>query len=191
IQARAIPPLLEGEHVLGAARTGSGKRLAFRVPAVELLSGAQFSPCKGTGVLVICPTRELALQTHDVARNLLKYHSQTVGLVIGGANLTRERKLLAKGINLLIATPGRLLDHLKDNNILPLNQSAKDAYRSYILAYNSHSMKDVFNVHRLDLKAVAASFGFSCPPNVKLNIDSNASKVRKRMRKIQGEVWIQ
>jgi ATP-dependent RNA helicase DDX18/HAS1 len=65
-----------------------------------------------------------------------------------------------------------------------LNTSAKDAYRSYILAYNSHSMKDVFNVHRLDLVAVAKSFCFTSPPKVNLNIDSSASKFKKR--KVEG-----
>jgi len=64
-----------------------------------------------------------------------------------------------------------------------LHQSARDAYRSYLLAYNSHSMKDIFNVHRLDLQAVATSFGFSCPPKVNLNIDSNAAKFRKNAGK--------
>lgn len=62
IQARAIPPLLEGKDVLGAARTGSGKTLAFLVPAVELLYQIRFTPRNGTGVVVICPTRELAIQ---------------------------------------------------------------------------------------------------------------------------------
>jgi len=61
-----------------------------------------------------------------------------------------------------------------------LHQSARDAYRSYLLAYNSHAMKDIFNVHRLDLQAVAASFGFSCPPKVTLNLDSSAAKFRKK-----------
>ncbi|KAK4389495.1 DEAD-box ATP-dependent RNA helicase 27 [Sesamum angolense] len=437
IQARAIPPLLEGENVLGAARTGSGKTLAFLVPAVELLYNAPFTPRNGTGVIVICPTRELAIQTHAVAKDLLKYHSQTLGLVIGGAARRGEAERIAKGVNLLVATPGRLLDHLQNTKgfiyknlkclvideadrileanfeeemkqiikILPkvrqtalfsatqtkkvedlarlsfqktpvyidvddgrkrvtneglqqgycvvpsakrfillysflkrnlskkvmvffsscssvkfhsellryiqidcldihgkqkqqkrtstffdfckaekgillctdvaargldipavdwivqydppdepkeyihrvgrtargegakgnallflipeelqflkylkaakvpvkeyefdqkklanvqshleklvsnnyyLNKSAKDAYRSYILAYNSHSMKDIFNVHRLDLQAVAASFCFTSPPKVNLNIDSNASKFRKKTRKIEG-----
>lgn len=63
-QARAIPPLLEGKDVLGAAKTGSGKTLAFLVPAVELLQNMRFSPQNGTGVIVICPTRELAIQVH-------------------------------------------------------------------------------------------------------------------------------
>ena len=62
IQARAIPPLMIGKDVLGAARTGSGKTLAFLVPAVELLYNVHFTPRNGTGVIVICPTRELAIQ---------------------------------------------------------------------------------------------------------------------------------
>ncbi|XP_017973705.1 PREDICTED: DEAD-box ATP-dependent RNA helicase 51 [Theobroma cacao] len=438
IQARAIPPLMIGKDVLGAARTGSGKTLAFLVPAVELLYNVHFTPRNGTGVIVICPTRELAIQTHAVAKDLLKYHSQTLGLVIGGAARRGEAERIAKGVNLLVATPGRLLDHLqhtkgfiyknlkclmideadrileanfeeemkqiikflpKQNRqtalfsatqtkkvedlarlsfqttpiyidvddgrkkvtneglqqgycvvhsskrfillysflkrnlskkvmvffsscnsvkfhaellryihvdcfdihgkqkqqkrtttffdfckaekgillctdvaargldipavdwivqydppdepkeyihrvgrtargegargnallfLIPeelqflrylkaakvpvkeyefdekklanvqshleklvannyyLNKSAKDAYRSYILAYNSHSMKDIFNVHRLDMQAIAASFCFSCPPKVNLNIDSNASKFRKTTRKVEG-----
>ncbi|KDP29515.1 hypothetical protein JCGZ_19228 [Jatropha curcas] len=434
IQARAIPPLLIGKDVLGAARTGSGKTLAFLIPAVELLYNVRFTPRNGTGVVVICPTRELAIQTHAVAKDLLKYHSQTLGLVIGGSARKGEAERIVKGVNLLVATPGRLLDHLQNTKgfiyknlkclmideadrileanfeeemkqiikLLPknrqtalfsatqtkkvedlarlsfqttpiyidvddgrtkvtneglqqgycvvpsskrfillysflkrnlskkvmvffsscnsvkfhsellryiqvecfdihgkqkqqkrtstffdfckaekgillctdvaargldipavdwivqydppdepkeyihrvgrtargeggkgnallflipeelqflrylkaakvpvkeyefddkklanvqshleklvsnnyyLNKSAKDAYRSYILAYNSHSMKDIFNVHRLDLQAVASSFCFSCPPKVNLNIDSSASKFRKKAHK--------
>lgn len=61
IQARSIPHILNGRDVLGAAKTGSGKTLAFMLPAVELLYKAQFTPKQGTGVLVIAPTRELAM----------------------------------------------------------------------------------------------------------------------------------
>ncbi|KAL5711147.1 RNA helicase [Ranunculus cassubicifolius] len=114
IQARSIPPLLEGKDVLGAARTGSGKTLAFLVPAIELMYHINFTPRNGTGVIVICPTRELAIQTHAVAKDLLKYHTQTHGLVIGGAARRGEAERLVKGVNLLVATPGRLLDHLQN-----------------------------------------------------------------------------
>ncbi|XP_022923675.1 DEAD-box ATP-dependent RNA helicase 51-like [Cucurbita moschata] len=437
IQARAIPPFLVGKDVLGAARTGSGKTLAFLIPAVELLHHICFTPRNGAGVVVICPTRELAMQTHEVAKELLKYHSQTLGLVTGGSSRQAEADRITKGVNLLVATPGRLLDHLQHTKnfvfknlkclvideadriletnfeeemkqiikLLPknrqtalfsatqtqkvedlvrlsfqstpvyidvddgrtkvtneglqqgycvvpsakrfivlysflkrtlskkvmvffsscnsvkfhadllryikvdcmdihgkqkqqkrtstffafnkaetgillctdvaargldipavdwivqydppdepkeyihrvgrtargegskgnallflipeelqflsylkaakvpvkeyefsdkklanvqshleklvgsnyyLNQSAKDAYRSYLLAYNSHSMKDIFNVHRLDLQGIAASFCFSNPPKVNLNIDSSASKFRKKTRKVDG-----
>lgn len=432
IQARSIPELLKGSNVLGAARTGSGKTLAFLIPAVELLYHICFTPRNGTGVIIISPTRELAMQIYGVAKDLMKYHKQTHGLVIGGAARRVEAERLAKGVNLLVGTPGRLLDHLQNTKgfiyknlkylvideadrileigfeeemkqiikLLPkerqtalfsatqttkvedlarvsfrtapkyigvddgrskatvegleqgycvvpsakrflllftflkknkskkimvffsscnsvkfhsellnyidmpcldihgkqkqqkrtttyfdfcnaetgvllctdvaargldipavdwiiqydppddpreyihrvgrtargeggrgkallflipeelqflrylkgakvplqeyqyddkktanvqsqlekvieknyyLHQSARDAYRSYLLAYNSHSMKDIFNVHRLDLQAVATSFGFTCPPKVNLNIDSNAAKFRKKV----------
>jgi ATP-dependent RNA helicase DDX18/HAS1 len=72
IQRRAIPPLLAGKDVLGAAKTGSGKTLAFLIPAVEMLSAMRFKPRNGTGVIVVSPTRELALQIFGVARELLE-----------------------------------------------------------------------------------------------------------------------
>ncbi|KAK7529223.1 dead box ATP-dependent rna helicase [Phyllosticta citribraziliensis] len=114
IQRRAIPPLLAGKDVLGAAKTGSGKTLAFLIPVVEMLSALRFKPRNGTGAVVLSPTRELALQIFGVARELLEHHSQTFGIVIGGANRRAEAEKLQKGCNLLIATPGRLLDHLQN-----------------------------------------------------------------------------
>lgn len=114
IQKRGIPPLLTGKDVLGAAKTGSGKTLAFLIPAIETLYQLKFKPRNGTGVIVVSPTRELALQIFSVARDLLKHHSQTYGIVIGGANRRAEADKLSKGVNLLIATPGRLLDHLQN-----------------------------------------------------------------------------
>ncbi|OJJ82910.1 ATP-dependent RNA helicase HAS1 [Aspergillus glaucus CBS 516.65] len=114
IQQRTIAPLLAGRDVLGAAKTGSGKTLAFLTPAVEMLSALRFKPRNGTGVLVVSPTRELALQIFGVARELMAHHSQTYGIVIGGANRRAEAEKLTKGVNLLIATPGRLLDHLQN-----------------------------------------------------------------------------
>lgn len=116
IQAKAIPPLMMGRDVLGAARTGSGKTLAFLIPAVELLYHVRFTPRNGTGVIVICPTRELAIQSYLVAKELLKFHSQTVGKVIGGEPRKKEVEILVKGVNLLVATPGRLLDHLENTD---------------------------------------------------------------------------
>ncbi|XP_014562165.1 hypothetical protein COCVIDRAFT_33027 [Bipolaris victoriae FI3] len=112
IQQKTIPPLLSGRDVLGAAKTGSGKTLAFLIPAIEMLSQLRFKPRNGTGVIVVSPTRELALQIFGVARELMSNHSQTFGILIGGANRSAEAEKLRKGLNLIIATPGRLLDHL-------------------------------------------------------------------------------
>eukprot|EP00941_MAST-03F_sp_MAST-3F-sp1_P003832 g3832.t1 len=114
IQAKAIPPLLAGKDLLGAAKTGSGKTMAFLVPAIELLYKASFKPRNGTGIIVITPTRELALQIYGVVQELMKFHTQTHGIVMGGANRGAEAHRLSKGVNLLVATPGRLLDHLRN-----------------------------------------------------------------------------
>lgn len=73
IQQRTIPPTLAGRDILGAAKTGSGKTLAFLIPAVEMLSALRFKPRNGTGVIIITPTRELALQIFGVARELCEF----------------------------------------------------------------------------------------------------------------------
>ena len=114
VQEHTIPPLLAGRDVLGAAKTGSGKTLAFLIPAIEMLYALKFKPRNGTGVIVVSPTRELALQIFGVAQELMQFHTQTVGICIGGANRRAEAEKLGRGINLLIATPGRLLKHLQN-----------------------------------------------------------------------------
>ncbi|PWN48668.1 ATP-dependent RNA helicase HAS1 [Violaceomyces palustris] len=114
VQARCIPPLLAGKDVLGAAQTGSGKTLAFLIPAIEMLHRLKFKPRNGTGAIIISPTRELALQIFGVAKELMANHNQTFGIVMGGANRKAEADKLQKGVNLIVATPGRLLDHLQN-----------------------------------------------------------------------------
>ncbi|KAL1115698.1 hypothetical protein AAG570_005988 [Ranatra chinensis] len=114
IQARAIPPLLEGRDLVGAAKTGSGKTLAFLIPVIELISKLKFMPRNGTGCIILSPTRELSMQTFGVLQELMKYHHHTYGLIMGGANRQIEAQKLSKGISILVATPGRLLDHLQN-----------------------------------------------------------------------------
>lgn len=113
IQAKAIPPLLEGRDLIGSAKTGSGKTLAFLIPAVELIFKLQFKPRNGTGVIIISPTRELAMQIFGVLKELMAHHHHTYGLLMGGASRHTENEKLSKGVNIVVATPGRLLDHLK------------------------------------------------------------------------------
>lgn len=115
IQAKSIPPLLEGRDLVGAAKTGSGKTLSFLIPAIELIYKLRFMPRNGTGVLIISPTRELSMQTFGVLKELMAHHHHTFGLVMGGANRSVEAAKLAKGVNVLVATPGRLLDHLQNS----------------------------------------------------------------------------
>jgi len=114
IQAQSIPPLLEGRDILAAARTGSGKTLGFLIPAIELIYKLKFMPRNGTGVVVLSPTRELAMQTFGVLRELMQFHSHTFGLIMGGADRKTEAAKLSKGVNILVATPGRLLDHMQN-----------------------------------------------------------------------------
>eukprot|EP00903_Cladosiphon_okamuranus_P017526 g16141.t1 len=114
--AQAIPPLLSGEDLVGAAKTGSGKTLAFLVPVLECMHKVKWSHRNGTGCIIISPTRELSLQTYGVLRDVVETGNmkQTHGLLIGGANRRAEAERLVKGVNVLVVTPGRLLDHLQN-----------------------------------------------------------------------------
>jgi ATP-dependent RNA helicase DDX18/HAS1 len=116
IQATAIPAILTGQDVIGAAPTGSGKTLAFCVPILDLLHRASYKTKNGTGAIIITPTRELALQIYGVLSDLCTkgQFSQTYGLIMGGANRRTEADKLGKGVNFVVATPGRLLDHLQN-----------------------------------------------------------------------------
>lgn len=114
VQARCIPHGMAGRDVLGAARTGSGKTIAFLLPVIELLSRVKWTNRNGTATVIISPTRELALQIYGVVADVCKYHSQSYGICMGGANRKMEADKLQKGVALLVATPGRLLDHLQN-----------------------------------------------------------------------------
>ncbi|XP_038870979.1 ATP-dependent RNA helicase DDX18-like [Salvelinus namaycush] len=114
IQHKSIQPLLEGRDILAAAKTGSGKTLAFLIPSIELIYKLKFMPRNGTGVVILSPTRELAMQTYGVMKELMTHHVHTFGLIMGGSNRTAEAQRLANGVNILVATPGRLLDHLQN-----------------------------------------------------------------------------
>lgn len=114
IQHKSIRPLLEGRDVLAAAKTGSGKTLAFLIPSIELINKLKFMPRNGTGVVILSPTRELAMQTYGVMKELMAHHVHTFGLIMGGSNRSAEAQRLANGVNILVATPGRLLDHLQN-----------------------------------------------------------------------------
>jgi len=114
IQHKSIRPLLEGRDVLAAAKTGSGKTLAFLIPSIELIYKLKFMPRNGTGVVILSPTRELAMQTYGVLKELMTHHVHTFGLIMGGSNRSAEAQRLANGVNIVVATPGRLLDHLQN-----------------------------------------------------------------------------
>lgn len=86
----------------------------FLIPAIEILHKVKFTQAKGTGVIIITPTRELAQQIYDVGLDLLSHHNKTITLLIGGKNRKQDAIKLAKGSTVIVATPGRLLDHLQN-----------------------------------------------------------------------------
>lgn len=113
IQVAAIPHALAGRDVLGAAKTGSGKTLAFLVPLVEKLYRSRITFGDGLAALVISPTRELSLQIFEVLRLFAKHHQLSAGLITGGKKEFREEQASVIRMNILVATPGRLLQHLE------------------------------------------------------------------------------
>ncbi|KAF1923943.1 DEAD-domain-containing protein [Didymella exigua CBS 183.55] len=113
VQAKAIPLALQGHDILGAAKTGSGKTLSFILPVLENLYRLQHVGADaGLGALILSPTRELAIQIFDVLRKIGRHgHMFAAGLLIGGKSLEAERDALTR-MNILVATPGRMLQHL-------------------------------------------------------------------------------
>uniref|UniRef100_A0A2P2KY60 ATP-dependent RNA helicase n=1 Tax=Rhizophora mucronata TaxID=61149 RepID=A0A2P2KY60_RHIMU len=117
VQAQAIPVILSGRHVLVNAATGTGKTVAYLAPVIHLLQSytPRIGRSHGTFALVLVPTRELCLQVYEILQKLLhRFHWIVPGYVMGGENRSKEKARLRKGISVLIATPGRLLDHLKN-----------------------------------------------------------------------------
>ncbi|MEP3675721.1 DEAD/DEAH box helicase [Sulfitobacter sp.] len=110
IQAGAIPPALEGRDVLGIAQTGTGKTASFTLPMITMLARGR-ARARMPRSLVLCPTRELAAQVAENFDTYAKYTKLTKALLIGGVSFKEQDKLIDKGVDVLIATPGRLLDH--------------------------------------------------------------------------------
>nr|XP_004485291.3 LOW QUALITY PROTEIN: probable ATP-dependent RNA helicase DDX31 [Dasypus novemcinctus] len=116
VQKQSIPALLEGRDALVRSQTGSGKTLAYCIPMVQSLQArkSKIQRSDGPYALVLVPTRELALQSFDTVQKLLKPFTWIVpGLLMGGEKRKSEKARLRKGINILISTPGRLVDHIK------------------------------------------------------------------------------
>ena len=120
IQARAIPVIMQGRDLLGLAQTGTGKTLAFGLPVMHALLGAGRPEPKTTQALILAPTRELVNQIAETLNNFAQKTPLKVQRVVGGAGIGPQIQKLAKGCDILVATPGRLLD-LLDRRALSLN----------------------------------------------------------------------
>ena len=117
IQAGAIPPALEGKDVLGIAQTGTGKTASFTLPMITLLSKGR-ARARMPRSLVLAPTRELAAQVAENFDVYAKHTKLTKALLIGGVSFGEQDKLIDRGVDVLIATPGRLLDHFERGRLL-------------------------------------------------------------------------
>ena len=127
IQAQAIPFVLEGRDVIGQAQTGTGKTAAFAIPIIDLVD-ADFNKPQA---IILCPTRELAVQVEGEIQKLAKYHKKISSVAIyGGESIDKQIRTLKKGVQIVVGTPGRVQDHinrgtlrLEDAGIIVLDEA--------------------------------------------------------------------
>ena len=117
IQEKSIPYVLMGRDILGSAQTGTGKTASFTLPMIEILASGR-AKARLPRSLILAPTRELAAQVADSFEKFSTYHKLSMALLIGGVSFTDQNMALSKGVDVLIATPGRLLDHFERGKVL-------------------------------------------------------------------------
>ncbi|HRA79068.1 MAG TPA: DEAD/DEAH box helicase, partial [Burkholderiaceae bacterium] len=121
IQAQAIPIVMQGRDVMGAAQTGTGKTAGFALPILQRLmqhANASASPARHpVRALILAPTRELADQIYENVREYAKYTGLRSAVVFGGVDIKPQIAALRQGCEVLIATPGRLLDHMGQKTV--------------------------------------------------------------------------
>ncbi|WP_090207343.1 DEAD/DEAH box helicase [Yoonia litorea] len=143
IQQQAIPHAMNGRDVMGLAQTGTGKTAAFGLPMIHALMKAGVKPnAKTARGLILAPTRELAKQIADNLTNYTKGTHLKVALVVGGAGIVAQTKRLAGGVDLLVATPGRLID-LLDRRAIRLEETI------YLVLDEADQMLDMGFIHAL------------------------------------------
>ncbi|WP_353661431.1 DEAD/DEAH box helicase [Hydrogenimonas sp. SS33] len=147
IQAEAVPAVLAGHDLLAAAQTGTGKTAAFTLPMLEKLARHKAEGKRHVRALVLTPTRELAAQVHAQVRTYGKFLKLKSAEIYGGVNIYPQTKVLRSGVDILVATPGRLLDHM--------NQGHLDLSRLEILVLDeADRMLDMGFIH--DIKKIIA-----------------------------------
>ena len=121
IQVQAIPLILAGNDVMGGAQTGTGKTASFALPILQKLAPyANTSPSPArhpVRALILTPTRELAIQVEESVRNYGKYTGLRSTVVFGGVNISQQLAIVRSGVDILVATPGRLLDHIEQKSV--------------------------------------------------------------------------
>lgn len=148
IQEKAIPPILEGKDLMGIAQTGTGKTAAFALPLLQELSASRNVPSRGSPrALILAPTRELAAQIHDSIKAYGKNLHMTSTVIFGGVGQNPQVKALNRGIDVLVATPGRLLDLMQQGHV------TLDKVEVFVLD-EADRMLDMGFIH--DVKRIAA-----------------------------------
>src|ERR1700731_422143 len=117
IQARGIPEVLKGKDIIGIAQTGTGKTASFTLPMIEILARGR-AKARMPRSLILEPTRELAAQVAESFERYGKYNKLSMALLIGGVSFDDQDRKLDRGVDVLIATPGRLLDHFERGKLM-------------------------------------------------------------------------
>jgi ATP-dependent RNA helicase RhlE len=118
IQAQAIPPAVDDYDILGLAQTGTGKTAAFALPILQhLMEDRQTIPAKAARALILAPTRELAIQIGESIATFSKFAKVRHAVIFGGVGFKAQQQALARGVEILVATPGRLLDHVRQRSV--------------------------------------------------------------------------
>jgi ATP-dependent RNA helicase RhlE len=168
IQQQAIPTVLTGRDLLGIAQTGTGKTAAFMLPSIDRLGASQRrAGPRGCRMLVLAPTRELASQIADSAREYARFSQMRVATVFGGTSIGKNRQDVARGVDILVATPGRLIDlieqrylHLGEVEILVLDEADQMLDLGFI-----HALKQI--VRLLPAKRQTLFFSATMPKAIK------------------------
>ena len=181
IQAQAIPLVLEGKDLLGCAQTGTGKTAAFAIPILQLLSANKsYDKKRKIRSLIVTPTRELAIQIEESFKAYGRHTGLTCAVIFGGVNQSQQTSILQRGVDILVATPGRLLDlmgqgyiSLKEIEIFVLDEADRMLDMGFI-----HDVKRLIAV--LPRQRQSLFFSATMPPEiVKLSstILNNPTKV--------------
>lgn len=117
VQQQAIPVAAQGRDVMASARTGSGKTAAFALPSLQRLMNEPRRGRKGPRMLVLCPTRELAAQVYQQTQELARYTRIRCGLIVGGEAYPPQIKMLESDAEIVVGTPGRLIDHMRERRL--------------------------------------------------------------------------
>ena len=166
IQVQAIPPALNGKDILGLAQTGTGKTAAFALPILQLIDRKQFNGYKHTRALILTPTRELAVQINESFQSYGKYTGVKQEVIFGGVSQHSQTLALRNGTDILIATPGRLLDlmnqgyvHLDHLELFVLDEADRMLDMGFI-----HDVKKVLKA--LPKQKQTMLFSATMPPQI-------------------------